>query len=121
MFVCLTVSDLAMSKAKVREDEDVQKPIYYVIKSFLDAEIRYQMEKLALAFLITSRKPKHYFQSFQIIVLIMFRLKSVLENPQAIGNISKWFTELEGHHIEYKPITTIEGQKLQLSSSPISP
>ena len=42
-----------MSVALVQEEEGVQKPVYYVSKSLLDAETRYQrMEKVVLAFFV---------------------------------------------------------------------
>jgi len=43
------------------------------------------MEKLALTFFIMSRKLRHYFQSFLIIVLMEHPLWSIIENSEAGG------------------------------------
>jgi len=90
LYVYLAVSNGAVSAALIREDEGVQKPVYYVSKALLDAETRYQkLEKLALALIVTSRKLKHYFQSFPITVLTEYPLGTILKGTQATGRLSK--------------------------------
>ena len=111
LYVYLVVFDGAISATLVREDAGVQKPVYYISKALLNSESKYQkLEKLAFALLITSRKLKHYFQSFPITVLTEYSLKSILRNLQATGRISKWATELGAYHIQYEPCTSIKGQ-----------
>ena len=79
-----------MSRALVQEEGGIQKSVYYVSKSLLDAEIRYQrMEKMVIALFVISRKLKHYFQSFQFIVMMEHRLKSIVKKLQATGQIAK--------------------------------
>ena len=57
IFIYLTVSEGAVSAVLIREEENKQFPVYYVIKSLLDAETHYtQLEKLALALVTTARK-----------------------------------------------------------------
>ena len=87
LFVYLTVSNPTVSEALVREDEGIQKSVYYVGKSLIDAETRYQRMKNLVLLSITTRKLKRYFQSFPIIVLTEYPLKSVVENPQATGGL----------------------------------
>jgi len=83
------ISESAVNEALIREGS-VQKPVYYVSKSLLDVETRYQrMEKMVLAPFVISRKLKHYFQSFQIVVLTEHPLKNIMENPQTTGRIAK--------------------------------
>ncbi|KAL0447290.1 UNVERIFIED_CONTAM: hypothetical protein Slati_1856900 [Sesamum latifolium] len=54
----------AISSVLVREQEKIQNPVYYVSKMLQGAEKRYrQIEKLALALVVTARKLKPYFQS----------------------------------------------------------
>ena len=90
IFLYLVASESVMRGALVREGRDVQKLVYYVSKSLLGAETRYQrMEKMVLALFVVSRKLKHYFQSFQIIVLMEHPLKRIIENLQATGQIAK--------------------------------
>jgi len=85
-----------MSGALVQEKGGIQKLVYYVSKSLPDAETSYQrMEKMVVALFVVPRKLKYYFQSFQIIVLMEHPLKSIVENPQAMGRIAKWAIELK--------------------------
>jgi len=63
LLVYLAVLELVVSAVLVREDQDKQSPTYYISKSLLDAETRYpHLEKLALAFIMASRKLRPYFQ-----------------------------------------------------------
>ena len=46
LFLCLAVSDVAISVVLVREEEGRQKPMFYTSKMLLDVETRYNaMEK----------------------------------------------------------------------------
>ena len=70
---------LVVSGALIREEEKVQWPVYYISKRLIDAETRYpEMEKLALALVIPSRKLRLYFHSYTIRVLTNYPLKQVL-------------------------------------------
>ena len=63
----LAVSEHVVSSVLIHEEEKVQLPVYYTSKRLLDAKMRYpQMEKLALALVVTSRKLRHYFQAHSI-------------------------------------------------------
>ena len=60
LYLYLAVSESTVSRALVRRG--VQKPVYYISKSLLDAETRYpMMKKMILALSFISRKLKHYF------------------------------------------------------------
>ena len=53
---------VAVSAALVREEDKVQKPMYYASQALRGAEERYlPMEKLAFALVTTTRKLKPYF------------------------------------------------------------
>jgi len=57
--------------------------VYYISKSLLDAKIKYQkMKKMVITLFVISRKLKHYFQSFQIVVQTEHPLKSIVKNMQ---------------------------------------
>jgi len=63
MYLYLAISESAVSRALVREEEGVQEPVYYVSHAMNGPQTRYQrLEKLVLALFIISRKLKHYFQ-----------------------------------------------------------
>ncbi|KAJ9557123.1 hypothetical protein OSB04_011737 [Centaurea solstitialis] len=74
----LAVSKNATSAVLVREEDQQQRPIYYVSKSFLDAETRYtSMEKLLLGLMTAAKKLRHYFESHHIIVVTNYPLKTL--------------------------------------------
>ena len=53
----------------VKEEDKVQKPVYYISKVLIGAETRYlKIEKLAYALIIAARKLRHYFQAHPIVV-----------------------------------------------------
>ena len=80
----------------------VQWPVYYISKQLIDAETRYlEMEKLALALVIASRKLSSYFHSHTICILTNYSLRQVLQKPDASGHLLKWAIELSQFDIEF--------------------
>ena len=62
LYLYLAVSENAISAALVREEDRVQKPVYYVSKRLTGAERNYpKLEKLAYCLVIASRKLRPYF------------------------------------------------------------
>ena len=60
--------------------------MYYTNKRLVNAETRYQeMEKLALALVIATRKLRQYFHSHPVRVLTNYLLRQVLQKPNALG------------------------------------
>jgi len=54
----------------VQEQDQVQKPIYFVSKALQGPELRYQsLEKVALAVVFSARRLRHYFHSFTMVVM----------------------------------------------------
>ncbi|XP_052176651.1 uncharacterized protein LOC127790956 [Diospyros lotus] len=110
LVVYLEVSEHAPSAALVREEEEVQYPVYYVSKRLVDAETRYTlMEKLAYCLVTASRKLRPYFQAHQIDVLTKYPLKQILQKPDTSGRLLKWAIELAQFDLEYRPRTAIKG------------
>ena len=73
----LTISKETVSATLVREEEKVQWPVYYMNKRLLDAKTQYpELEKLALALVITSRKLRTYFHAHSIEFSISINLKN---------------------------------------------
>ncbi|KAL2252683.1 UNVERIFIED_CONTAM: Retrovirus-related Pol polyprotein from transposon opus [Sesamum indicum] len=111
LFLYLGVSEHAVSSVLVREEGGQQNPIYYVSKMLQGAELRYtEMEKLALALVVTARKLRPYFQSHKVIVLTNYPLKHIMSRPEASGRLIKWTVELGQHDIEYRPRTAQKAQ-----------
>ncbi|XP_048622675.1 uncharacterized protein LOC111210468 [Brassica napus] len=64
LFLYIAVATTAVSGVLIREEHGEQKPIFYISKTLLDAEIQYPlMEKLAFAVVTSARKLRPYFQS----------------------------------------------------------
>jgi len=61
---------------------------------------------------MTSRKLRHYFESYRVSVVTEFPLADILHNPEATGRIAKWPTELGALHMDFKPKTAIKSQAL---------
>ena len=62
LILYLTVSTTTMSSVLLREDRNVEQPIYYVTCAMVDADTRYsEIEKLALALVVSYRKLRPYF------------------------------------------------------------
>ena len=62
LFLYLAVSPAAVSATLIREEDKVQKPVYYANRVLCGAEERYPpMEKLAFVLVTVARKLKLYF------------------------------------------------------------
>ncbi|KAM1493603.1 hypothetical protein ACFX10_025358 [Malus domestica] len=69
----------AVSSVLIRNDGNVERPVYYASKALQDAETRYSnIEKLALALVMSARKLRPYFQAHSIIVLTNHHLRQIL-------------------------------------------
>ena len=79
----------AVSLVLIRDDNSLQKPVYYVSKSLYETEVRYlPLEKAILAVVHTTRKLPHYFQAHTVVVLTQLPLKSVLRTVDYTGKIA---------------------------------
>ena len=88
----------------IREDNGLQRPVYYVSKSLHEAEIIYSpLEKAILAVVHASRKFPHYFQAYTVVVLTQLPLKSVFQTADYTGRIVLWNTILGAFDIKYMP------------------
>ena len=57
LYMYLAVSNSATSSVLVRDDNGIQRPIYYTSRALADAETRYSnLEKLALALVVSARR-----------------------------------------------------------------
>ena len=70
LFLYLAISPAVVSAALIREEDRVQKPVYYTSRALRGAEERYPlMEKLVFALVTTIHKLKSYFQAHTMVVL----------------------------------------------------
>ena len=78
-------------------------------KRLLDAESKYhELEKLALALMIASRKLRPYFHAHSIKVLTNYPLRQVLQKLEALGRLLKWVIELGQFNVNFYLRTIIK-------------
>ena len=110
LYLYLAVSQAAVSSALIREEDGLQKPVYFTSRGFRGAEERYpQMEKLAFALVTVAQKLKPYFQAHIIVVLIDKPLRRAMSSPEAAGWMALWAIELSEFDIRYRLRTAIKG------------
>ena len=80
LFVYLAVSNVSVSAALFKEDENKkQRPVFFVTKSLADAKTQYNhIEQAALALRVATKKLHPYFQAHPIIVLTNLPLRSTI-------------------------------------------
>ena len=109
LFLYLAVSLAVVSAALIREEEKVQKPVYYASRALCGAEERYPpMEKLAFTLVTATRKLKPYFQAHTVVVLTDRPLRRAMSNPDAAGKLALWAIELSEFNIQYRPRIAIK-------------
>ena len=110
LYAYIAVAPHAMSLLLIRENNGLQRPVYYVSKSLHEAKIRYSpLEKAILAMVHASRKLPHYFQAHIVVVLTQLLLKFVLRIVDYTGRIALWNTILGAFDIKYMLRTSIKG------------
>jgi len=106
-----TVSERAISSVLLQEQDWVQRPIYFVSKVLQGPEMRYQaLEKAALAVVFSTRRLRHYFQSFTVMVMTDLSICKVLQKSDVMGRMARGAVELSEFDIHYKPRGPIKGQ-----------
>ncbi|KAF8081582.1 hypothetical protein N665_0877s0001 [Sinapis alba] len=113
LYFYIAVSPFAVSSVLIKEDRGEQHPVFYTSKRLTDAETRYPtLERMALAIVTSARKLRPYFQSHSIVVLTDLPLRTILQNVNQSGRLSKWAIELSEYDITYKGRPTIKAQVL---------
>lgn len=75
----LAVFDHAISSVLLRQQERVQRSVFYLSKTLVDAETHYLLlEKMALALVHATWKLPHYFPAHPVSVLTVYPLQSLL-------------------------------------------
>jgi len=98
------VTERAISSILVQEQDQVQKPIYFVSKVLQGPEIRYQAPKKAvLAVVFSARRLRHYFQSLTVVVKTDLPIRKVLQKPNVAGRMVRWAVELSEFDVHYEP------------------
>ena len=86
LFLYLAVSNTAISSALIKEEGNVQKPVYYTSKAFQGVEASYpRMEKIAFTLLVASRKLHPYFQAHLIVIMTDQPIRKMMNKIDAAG------------------------------------
>ena len=88
LYLYLVVSNRAVSLALIREEGNVQKPVYYTSQAFQGAEASYlRMEKIVFALLVAFRKLRPYFQAHPIVVMTDQPIRKTMNKIEATGRL----------------------------------
>jgi ribonuclease HI len=90
-----------------------QAPVYFVSEVLSLSKKNYtELEKVLYVVLMASRKLRHYFQAYHIIVPSSQPLKDIMRNREATERIGKWVAELNEFSIDYVHRSSIQSQAL---------
>ena len=113
LYLYLAVTPHAVSSALIREEEKVQKPMYYTSRALRGAEGRYPLiEKLAFALITAFKKLRHYFQAHVINVMTNHPLKKAMNKLEVARRLIQWAVELSEFGVRYQPRNAIKAQAL---------
>jgi hypothetical protein len=117
LLLYVAASHAAVSVALVQEKQDgqtkKQEPVYFVSEVLSPSKINYtELEKVLYAILMASRKLRHYFQAYHIIVPSSQPLKDIMRNREAIARVRKWAAKLNEFTIDYVHRSSIQSQAL---------
>jgi ribonuclease HI len=117
LLLYVAASHSAVSAVLVQEnlEEQIKKqaPVYFFSEVLSLSKKNYtELEKVLYAVLMASRKLRHYFQAYHIIVPSSQPLKDIMRNREATGRIGKWDAELNEFSIDYVHRSSIQSQTL---------
>jgi ribonuclease HI len=110
-------SHAMVSAALVQEKQDgqtkKQAPIYFISEVISSSKKNYtELEKVLYAVLMASRKLRHYFLAYHIIVPSSQPLKDIMRNREATERVRKWAAELNEFTIDYVHRSSIQSHAL---------
>jgi hypothetical protein len=117
LLLYVAASHAAVSAALVQEKQDGQTrkqvPVYFVYEVLSASKKNYtELEKVLYALLMASRKLRHYFQAYHIIVPSSQPLQNIMRNREATGRVGRWDAELNELTINFVHRSSIQSQAL---------
>jgi ribonuclease HI len=117
LLLYVAASHSVVSAALIQEKLDgqvkKQAPVYFISEVISLSKKNYtELEKVLYAMLMASRKLRHYFQAYHIIVPSSQPLKDIMRNREATERIGKWAAELNEFSIDYVHRSSIQSQAL---------
>jgi hypothetical protein len=108
-----SVVSVVLVQEKLEGQTKKQAPVYFVSEVLSLSKKNYtELEKVLYDVLMASRKLRHYFQAYHIIVPSSQPLKDIMRKREAIGRIGKWAAELNKFSIDYVHRSSIQSQAL---------
>jgi hypothetical protein len=108
-----SVVSVVLVQEKLEGQIKKQAPVYFVSEVLSLSKKNYtELEKVLYDVLMASRKLRHYFQAYHIIVPSSQPLKDIMRKREAIGRIGKWAAELNKFSIDYVHRSSIQSQAL---------
>jgi hypothetical protein len=115
LYVATSHSAVSVALVQEKQDGQVKKQalVYFVSEVLsLSKKTYIELEKVLYVVLMASRKLRHYFQAYHIIVPSSQPLKDIMRNREATGRIGKWVAELNEISIDYVHKSSIQSQTL---------
>jgi hypothetical protein len=117
LLLYVATSHAAVSAALVQERQDGQAKkqvlVYFVSEVLSPSKKNYtKLEKVLYVVLMASRKLRHYFQTYHIIVPSSQPLKDIIRNREATRRVGKWPVDLNEFTIDYVHKSSIQSQAL---------
>ena len=113
LYAYVTVTTYAVSLALVQTKKGVQKPVYYVSKSFQKMETHFlPLENVILVIICAMKKLPHYFQAYTIVFLTQLPLQALLRKLDFTRRVAKWGTILRAFDIKFLLRIAIKEQVL---------
>jgi hypothetical protein len=117
LFLYVAASKAVVSAALVREVDGEKgkhhSPVYFVSEALSGSKLLYsELEKIAYAVVMATRKLRHYFEAHKVTVLTDQPLNDLFINKEASSRIAKWATELSEHTIDFGKRSAIKSQVL---------
>jgi hypothetical protein len=118
LFVYVAASKAAVSAALVREVDGekgkYQSLVYFISEVLSGSKLLYsELEKIAYAVIMATRKLRHYFEAHKVTVLTDQPLNDLFINKEASSRIAKWATELSENTIDIGKRLAIKSQVLE--------
>jgi hypothetical protein len=88
-----------------------QSSVYFISEALSSSKLLYsELEKIAYAVVMATRKLKHYFEAHMVTMLTDQPLNDLFINKEASSRIAKWATELSEHTIDFRKRSAIKSQ-----------
>ena len=108
-----TAVSAALVVKRTVEVRQKQLAVYFASEALSSSKLFYsELEKIAYAVVMASRKLRHYFEGHKIVAITDQPLHDLFHNREASARISKWASKLSEHYIDFEKRTAIKSQVL---------